>query len=172
MTARWGMAALLAVASPAAAEDPLPVPSAGISAPAPSLAAWHGSWAGEGTAFGRAATATLVLGPGPQDGATALAYKLTVPGTPPIAYSAEAIYRVDGKARVRGSWTDSYGRTRPIGGRLAASEWVNFWGSADVEIGRSTYALEAPDRLIVSDSVLQDDGSWRVFATLRFHRTS
>ena len=42
---------------------------------------------------------------------------------------------------------------------------------ADVEIGRSTYVLEAPDRMIVTDSVLKDDGSWRVFATLRFQRT-
>lgn len=160
MTARWGMAALLAVAAPAAAEDP-----------APSLAAWQGTWAGEGTAFGKAATATLVIGPAPDGDATTFTYKLAVPGTPPIAYAAEAIYRVDAKGRVRGSWTDNSGRTRPIGGRMAGSEWHNLWGSADVEIGRSTYVLEAPDRLIVTDSVLKDDGSWRVFATLRFQRT-
>ena len=159
MTARWGMAALLAIAAPAAAEDP-----------APSLAAWHGTWAGEGTAFGKAATATLVIGPAPDGSATLLAYRLAVPGMPPIAYAAEAIYRVDAKGRVRGSWTDNSGRPRPIGGRIAGSEWHNLWGSADVEIGRSTYVLEAPDRMIVTDSVLKDDGSWRVFATLRFQR--
>jgi hypothetical protein len=160
MTAGWAAAALLAVASPAAAEDS-----------APSLAAWHGSWSGEGTAFGKAATATLVIEGAPDGSATALAYRLAVPGTPPIAYAAEAIYRVDAKGRVRGNWTDSYGRTRPIGGRIAGAAWHNHWGSADVEIGRSTYILEAPDRLVVSDSVLQDDGSWRIFATLRFQRT-
>ncbi|MBJ7439640.1 MAG: hypothetical protein JHD35_11520 [Sphingopyxis sp.] len=160
MTARWGAAALLAVASPAAAEDP-----------APSLAAWQGTWSGEGTAFGTAATATLVIVAAPDGSATALAYRLAVPGTPPVSYAAEAIYRVDAKGRVRGSWTDSTGRTRPISGRVAGPEWHNFWGSADVEIGRSTYALEAPDRLIVTDSVLKDDGSWRIFATLRFQRT-
>ena len=159
MTARWGVTALLAIAAPAAAEDP-----------APSLAAWHGTWAGEGTAFGKAATATLVIGPAPDGDATVLAYQLAVPGTLPIAYAAEAIYRVDAKGRVRGSWTDNSGRTRPIGGRIAGSEWHNLWGSADVEIGRSTYVLEAPDRMIVTDSVLKDDGSWRVFATLRFQR--
>jgi hypothetical protein len=152
------MAVLLAVATPAAAEDP-----------APSLAAWHGTWTGEGAAFGKAATATLVIKAAPDGSATALAYRLKVPATPPIDYAAEAIYRVDAKGRVRGSWTDNGGRTRPIGGRIAGSEWHNLWGSADVEIGRSTYALEAPDRLIVTDSVLKDDGSWRVFATLRFH---
>ncbi|WP_439566873.1 hypothetical protein [Sphingopyxis sp.] len=167
MTVRWGLAALLAIAAPAAATEPA---SPIAAAPAPSLAAWHGTWVGEGTAFGRAATATLAIEPAAEGGATALIYQLAIPGTPAIAYGAEAIYRVDGKGRVRGSWTDSTGRTRPIGGRLAVSEWVNFWGSADVEIGRSTYVLEAPDRLLASDSVLQDDGSWRVFATLRFRR--
>ena len=159
MTARWGIAALLAIAAPAAAEDPTP-----------SLAAWHGTWSGEGTAFGKAATATLMIKASPDGNATVLAYQLAVPGTPPIAYTAEAIYRVDAKGRVRGNWTDSSGRTRPIGGRIAGSEWHNLWGSADVEIGRSTYVLEAPDRMIVTDSVLKDDGSWRAFATLRFQR--
>jgi hypothetical protein len=159
MTARWGAAALLAIAAPATAEDP-----------APSLAGWNGTWAGEGTAFGKAATATLGIKGAPDGSATALAYRLAVPGTPPIDYAAEAIYRVDGKGRVRGSWTDSSGRTRPIGGRIAGSELHNLWGSADFEIGRSTYVLETPDRMIVTDSVLNDDGSWRVFATLRFQR--
>lgn len=159
MTARWGAALLLAVAAPAAAQDP-----------APSLAAWHGTWVGEGVAFGKAATATLTINAAPDGSATTLAYRLTVPGTPPIDYAAEAIYRVDAKGRVRGSWTDNSGRTRPVGGRIAGSEWHNHWGSADVEIGRSTYVLEAPDRMIVTDSVLKDDGSWRGFATLRFQR--
>ena len=157
MTARWGIAALLAIAAPAAAEDP-----------APSLSAWLGTWTGEGTAFGKAATATLVIVAAPDGSATALAYRLAVSGTPPIDYAAEAIYRVDGKGRVRGSWTDNSGRTRPIGGRVTGSEWHNLWGSADVEIGRSTYVLEAPDRMIVTDSVLKDNSSWRVFAALRF----
>ena len=159
MTARWGAALLLAAAVPAAAQDP-----------APSLAAWHGTWIGEGTAFGKAATATLLIKATPDGSATTLVYRLTVPGTPPIDYAAEAIYRVDAKGRVRGSWTDNSGRTRPVGGRITASEWYNHWGSADVEIGRSTYVLEAPDRMIVTDSVLKDDGSWRGFATLRFQR--
>ncbi|MGQ3101473.1 MAG: hypothetical protein ACT6Q5_09120 [Sphingopyxis solisilvae] len=159
MTAQWGIAALLAIAAPAATEDPVP-----------SLAAWHGTWTGEGTAFGKVSIATLVIKPAPDSDATALAYRLAVPGTTPIDYAAEAICRVDAKGRVRGNWTDNMGRTRPIGGRIAASEWRNHWGSADVEIGRSTYVLETPDRMIVTDSVLQDDGSWRVFATLRFHR--
>ena len=160
MTTRWGIAALLAIAVPAAAENP-----------APSLAAWHGTWTGEGTAFGKNATATLVIGPAPDGDATVLAYQLAMPGTPPIAYAAEATYRVDAKGRVRGDWTDNMGRTRPIGGRVAGSEWHNHWGSADVEIGRSTYVLETPDRMIVTDSVLKDDNSWRVFATLQFQRT-
>lgn len=57
----WAVAALVAPAAPAAE--------------APSLAAWHGSWSGEGEAFGKPATATL-------------AYRLRIAGTPPAAYSA------------------------------------------------------------------------------------
>ncbi len=163
----WWLAGLLMLTAPAAGEAPVAAPAA---ASASSFAAWHGEWTGEGTAFGKPATATLAIGPAPEGGATKLAYRLSINATPPIAYSAEAIYRIDAKGRVRGSWTDSSGRTRPVGGRLTAISWGNNWGSADVEIGRSTYRLEGADTLVVDDSVLQDDGSWRVFSTLRYRR--
>ena len=73
---------------------------------------------------------------------------------------------------MRGKWTDSYGRTRALVGGVNATKWWTHWGSADVEIGRSTYVLEEGGRLVVSDSILQDDGSWRVFAMLRYSRTN
>lgn len=157
--ARW-VAALAALAAPAV-----------VAAPAvPSLSAWHGEWSGEGTAFGRPATATLTIGPSPDGEATALAYRLNVAGAPPIVYSAEADYRVDAQGRVTGSWTDNHGRIRAIGGHVTGQNWINHWGSADVDIGRSIYRLDAPERMTVSDSVLQDDGGWRVFATLHYRR--
>lgn len=157
MTSFWWAA--LALTAPAA--------PAGI----PSLAVWHGEWAGEGEAFGKSATATLDIGPAPDAEATRLAYRLSIAGAPAASYSAEGIYRVDGKGRVRGNWTDSHGRTRPVAGRVGPHEWTINWGSADVEIGRSTYRLEGADLLSVSDSVLQDDGSWRTFATLQYRRS-
>lgn len=141
------------------------------AAEAPSLTAWNGSWAGEGEAFGKPATATLDIAPG-EGGATTLTYRLRAAGTPPVAYSAEARYSFDAKGRVRGKWTDSYSRTRAVLGGVDAATWWTHWGSADVEIGRSTYVLEESGRLVVSDSILQDDGSWRVFAMLRYMRTN
>jgi hypothetical protein len=168
MTPGWWLGAVIVLATPAAGEALAALPV--VAAPAPSLAAWHGEWTGEGMAFGKPATATLAIGPAPEGDATTLAYRLSIEGTPPVTYSAEAIYRVGDKGRVSGSWTDSYGRSRPIGGRVGVREWNNNWGSADVEIGRSTYRLEDPDLLVVSDSVLQEDGSWRVFSMLRYRR--
>ncbi|WP_295321476.1 hypothetical protein [uncultured Sphingopyxis sp.] len=38
--------------------------SAAPAAEAPALTAWHGSWAGEGEAFGKEAIATLEIAPG------------------------------------------------------------------------------------------------------------
>ncbi|WP_332818092.1 hypothetical protein [Sphingopyxis sp.] len=161
----WAVAALLAPA-------PASVPGLG----APSLAAWHGMWSGEGQTFGKPATATLEIGPAPDAPATRLVYRLTIAGAiegkPPVAYSAEANYRVDAKGRIRGNWTDSTGRTRAVSGRIEGVLWSTNWGSADVEIGRSTYRLETKDLLVVSDSVLQDDGSWRAFAVLRYRRNN
>lgn len=167
--AGWSFAALLALSGPAAVSAPVAEVAA---APAASLSAWHGSWIGEGTAFGQKATATLELEPAPGGGATRLDYHLVVGGTAPMRYFAQGLYRVDGKGHVTGRWFDNHGQNRPVAGQIGADIWAVHWGSADSEIGRSTYDLEADDRLIIRDSVLQPDGSWRVFATLRYHRKS
>lgn len=156
MTPLWWVAALIAPLAPAAE--------------APSLDAWHGRWVGEGEAFGKPATAKIDIAPG-KAGATTLAYRLSIAGTPPVTYSAEAVYTFDSKRRLRGTWTDSYGQKRAVAGGLTAGLWWTHWGSADVEIGRSTYALENGGTLVVSDSILQDDGSWRRFAMLRYRRS-
>lgn len=152
----WAAAALLVSAAPAAE--------------APSLAAWHGSWIGEGEAFGKPATATLDIGPAADAHTVLPSYRLSIDGATRATYSAKAHYRIDGSGRVGGNWTDSHGRTRAVSGRIADAEWTANWGSADIEIGRSTYRLENADSLVVSDSVLQDDGSWRVFAVLHYRR--
>ena len=62
------------------------------------------------------------------------------------------------------------GRARVIGGGANAAKWWTHWGSVDVEIGRSTYVLEEGGSLLASDSVLQDDGGWCVFAAPRSMR--
>ena len=150
----WAVAALVAPAAPAEAQ---------------SLAAWHGEWVGEGQAFGKPATATLAIAPG-AGGATTLTYRLTIAGEPPVIYSADATYGFDAKSRLRGTWADSYGRKRPVAGGIDGATWWTHWGSADVEIGRSTYVLDADGALVVSDSVLQAGGDWRVFAALKYRR--
>jgi hypothetical protein len=168
MIASGWLAALLLVAASAAADPPAAPTETSTAAP---LASWHGQWAGEGTAFGQQARATLTIGPALGGGATRLEYALAIDGAQPVRYFAQGLYRVDAKRRVSGDWTDSYGRHRPIGGWLEERLWTVHWGSADSEIGRSTYALEGDGSLRVSDSVLQPDGSWRVFAMLRYRRS-
>lgn len=155
MTPLWRAAALIVPAAPAAE--------------APSLSAWHGSWVGAGEAFGKPATATLDIVPGEGSG-TALSCRLSIAGTPAVSYSAEALYTLDAEGRVRGKWTDITGCVRPVAGGVAGPQWWTNWGSADVGIGRSSYAPENDGGLIASDSILQPDESWRRFAMLRYTR--
>lgn len=84
--------------------------------------------------------------------------------------SAETLYTLDAEGRVRGKWTDITGCVRPVAGGVAGPQWWTNWGSADVEIGRSSYAPENDGGLIASDSILQPDESWRRFAMLRYTR--
>ncbi len=71
-----------------------------------------------GERFRQTGDATLTIGPAAEGGTTALSYRLSIEGTPLVAYSAEATYQVDSKGCVTGEWTDNYGRTRPTGGRV------------------------------------------------------
>lgn len=70
----------------------------------------------------------------------------------------------------RGRWrnpTGKHGRTRSVPGGIGDAEWTAKRERAGIEIGRSVYRLETADSLVVSDSLPQDDGSWRAFAMLR-----
>ena len=116
--------------------------------------------------------AAALLAPAAPAEAPSLASRPSIAGAPSVRYSAAANYAVDATGRVRGKWIDSHGRTRPVAGGVSGATWWTQWGSADVEIGRSTYVLEEGGIVTVSDSVLQDDGSWRAFAVLRYRRTN
>jgi hypothetical protein len=48
---------------------------------------------------------------------------------------------------------------------------VAAWGTAETEVGETTYRLTAPDRTEVVDRVKSKDGTWREFGRCTLSRT-
>jgi hypothetical protein len=159
------MALALCAGHSAAAQTP---PAA--IAPAPDFAAWHGDWTGSGTVLGRESTAKARFRPTLGGPALQFDYDLTMGGTTPQRFLGHGVYRVDARGRITGQWTDVSGALHQLKGVLTPREWTVVWGSPLTEIGRSRYLLTEDGGLAVTDWTLQSDGSWRIFAEMRYRR--
>jgi hypothetical protein len=78
-------------------------------------------------------------------------------------FEGHAYYRAMGGGRYRGTWFDNSGAIRPIEARAEGNAIVAEWGTPETELGETTYRLQTPDRMDVTDRVRQKDGAWRPF---------
>lgn len=74
-------------------------------------------------------------------------------------------------ARVRATWFDSSGLTRPIEATVEAASLVAAWGTPETEVGETTYRLVSDRALEVVDRVRGTDGTWRTFGRSTLSRT-
>lgn len=158
MRGRAALAAILAIPLAAAAPQG-----------EPSLDWLHGEWAGSGTLQGQPTIVTLSVSPVFGAKAAALSYRAQMPAA---SFEGRATYHIKAKGRVEGQWSDSMGSLHPIGGRIEGTAMTTVWGSPMTELGRSTYTLDTGGALTVTDSVLTEDGSWRLFAKAVYRRKS
>ena len=86
-------------------------------------------------------------------------------------FEGHAYYQPGSAGRFRATWFDSGGLVRPIVATATASALVAAWGTADTEVGETTYRLTAPDRMEVVDRVRGKDGAWREFGRSTLSRT-
>lgn len=133
-----------------------------------------GDWTGEGQMFGRPSTARLSASHALGGTWVQLDYSVRVAAislAPAIAFDGRGMYRASATGRWSGRWTDSYGASHPLAGRVTGQRLVSTWGSVDTEIGRTSYEVAADGTLGVIDQTLQPDGSWRQFARALFRKS-
>ena len=140
-----GLAALVIVAAPAAAQD------------ASTLSWLEGSWRGAGTMFGNPSEAALDIRPALGGRFLELSYRAG-------SFEGRAFYRPAGAGRWRATWFDNRGISFPIEASAEGRTLTANWGSAETERGRTVYRLAPDGRLHVTDSVARPDGSFRQFA--------
>ena len=129
--------------------------------PDPLLGRMAGQWAGEGTVLKMPAKVQLTW-EWTLDGQFLRLTFINQMG-PSRRFEGHAYYRVVGDGRYRGTWFDNSGMIRPIDASRVGDSLVAKWGTAETELGETTYRLMTDGSMEVIDRVQGQDGSWRDF---------
>lgn len=136
------------------------------------LARLTGAWTGTGTILGQAATVEMEWTPVLDDRFMRLTFTSHIGPAPATRhFEGHAYYEVRPEGRLRATWFDSSGLTRPIEGVADATTLVSAWGSPETELGETTYRLVSDRQMEVVDRVQRQDGTWREFGRSTLSRT-
>lgn len=126
---------------------------------------FHGSWQGDGKAFGMAARLHLkwewVLG----EKFLRLSLKNTMSAAngKTQVFEGHAYYQSTAENKYDGKWFDSRGVTFPIKAQAEGDTLNAHWGTPEQEQGKTTYRIIEAGKMEVVDSVRQKDGTWKEF---------
>jgi hypothetical protein len=131
-----------------------------------------GVWTGSGTILGQPSTVEMQWTPVLEGRFVRLTFASHI-GLPPKTqhFEGHAYYEVRSAGRVRATWFDSSGLTRPIEATVEAASLVAAWGTPETEVGETTYRLVSDRALEVVDRVRGTDGTWRTFGRSTLSRT-
>jgi hypothetical protein len=96
--------------------------------------------------------------------------RMTAPDGKEWRFQADAYYRIQADGTIAGTWFDSRGVSFPLEGTAEPGGAMTIlWGTADTELGRSSYRITEAG-LDVTDEVQGPDGTWRTFGRSMLNR--
>lgn len=127
-----------------------------------------GSWQGTGTLMGSEATFDMRWERelGGQFLKLTFQNRRTPKDKSPIIFNATAMYST-GEEEWTGTWFDVRGISFPLKGQVDGGTLTVDWGSPDTEQGRTVYALQDDESMVVTDYILQQ-GSYTKFGTANY----
>lgn len=138
-------------------------PAAALDCPTPYLCFLNGSWAADGTAFGKPARVTMrweaVL-----DGKFARIDYGIKPNGEGAAFEGTGFYRPLKGAAYDGTWFDSQGAMHPLEASFTGAKLTAHWGVKGKTYGRTTYTMIDDTKVEVVDEIMDKKGAWREFA--------
>jgi hypothetical protein len=136
--------------------------------PDPLLARFAGQWSGEGPVLEMPASVQLtwewMLG------GQFLRLTFVNQMGPSRRFEGHAYYRALGGGRCRGTWFDNSGMIRPIDASQVGESMVAKWGTAETELGETTYRLMPDGSMEIVDRVQGRAGCWRDFGRVVVRR--
>lgn len=136
------------------------------------LARLTGDWRGSGTILGQASTVEMQWTPVLEGRFVRLTFTSHIGPAPKTQrFEGHAYYEVMRDGRVRATWFDNSGQTRPISATVATDALVSSWGTPETEMGETTYRLVSDREMQVIDRVRSKNGAWREFGRTTLSRT-
>jgi hypothetical protein len=135
-----------------------------------ALNGFVGGWTGSGKFFGMDATAQAkweqVLGG--KFLRLNISYEMKMPDGKAQRFDGIGYYQNKGGGKYEGRWLDSQGNSYPITATFENGTLTSLWGEPGKSEGKSTYEVNTTDqRLEVTDSTKQKDGSWKEFSRFK-----
>ncbi len=127
-----------------------------------------GEWEGKGTLMGNTAEFSMKWEQVLND----QFYKLTFTNSiPSVSFSmnAHAYYKVTDDEVISGYWFDSRGILFPLSGNVEDSTITIYWGTPEIEQGRTEYVLISQSEVKVNDFVLKN-GEFSKFAEADYEK--
>lgn len=127
-----------------------------------------GTWEAPCDAWGTPADCRLGWTPGLTDNQLDIRYDIVSRADGEVIFSGKGVYQAatDG---LRGYWADSGGAVHPLSAAWNSDTLTTHWGTAGGAQGRSRYHLASPDRLVVTDWALTEEG-WQQFMQVEYGR--
>jgi hypothetical protein len=139
-------------------------PATALDCPTPYLCFLNGSWAADGTAFGKPARVTMqwqsVLG-----GKFArIDYRIEPKGEGAQVFEGTGLYRPLKGGAYDGTWFDSQGAMHPLKAAFTGAKLTTNWGVKGKTFGRTTYTMIDHGRVEVVDEIQGKNGAWKEFS--------
>jgi len=141
--------------------------------PAPYLCAFDGSWAAEGTSFGKPAHVTMRWAPAFDGKFARIDYRIltkTADGKDDV-FEGTGFYRAQGNGAYDGTWFDSQGAMHPLEASFTGTALTTHWGVKGKTYGRTVYTLSSADHVEVVDAIQDKEGEWKEFSRNTLKRT-
>ncbi len=133
------------------------------SSKAQTLTSFLGSWEGKGTLMNSEANFEMKWEQVLNDQFFRLTFRNGIPAAS-FSMDAQAYYKEIEDGTISGYWFDSRGISFPLEGNLSDSTLIIYWGTEEIEQGRTEYTLHDSKTIKVSDFVLRN-GKFVLFGT-------
>lgn len=132
------------------------------------LSSFEGDWKGKGLLMGRDANFTMKWEQVLQNKYYKLVFENQFTDKS-FTMNAHGYYRFSNDSTFSGYWLDSRGVSFPLKGSFSKNTLTVFWGSKELEEGKSVYELVSPDSMNVTDFVIRN-GDYQQFAEASYTR--
>jgi hypothetical protein len=141
-----------------------------LDCPTPYLCFLNGSWAADGTAFGKPARITMRWQESLGGKFARIDYRIE-PKVEGAAFEGTGYYRPLKGNAYDGTWFDSQGAMHPLKATFTGTSLTAYWGVKGKTFGRTVYQLTAGNEIEVVDAIQDKKGVWKEFSRNTLKRT-